>query len=827
MTTKPQLIKYYIFAIILMSSFFWSFHCYSQTKPKYNVLFILVDDMIQRCSMLGFPEVKTPNLERLASKGVVFTRSYTQFPLCNPSRTSLLTGWRPDKTKVFDNATSPRSKIGNAVKFLPEYFHDFGYRTERYGKILHSEFQDECTWDYAMYSSSMEADRSGSNLLTNLLAEGSTSPGQWWITLQNDSTKDAGRVCRATDSSLRKTKEQPFFIALGLQTPHAPFTPGIEDWNIYGDSSVRDSLPIDAKGTPGNLTGNGSGNIKLPNTPVNDRSDVPGVAFQGSGTLLLSDYAWRRSVHAYYAEVSEMDKQLGRVIDALDQLNLWENTIVIFTTDHGQHLGEHEGMWYKNDLFNESLHVPLIICAPGIKSGRCYKTVELVDIYPTLTQLCGIPSPTGLEGISVLPLLVNNNLTWKKAAFSQIMRGTNFTCRAVMNWGYHYNKWGAYTPELYDKINDPFEYTNLALDSLYSDTRAKMKALLDSGWKNAFPPSKDSVLFFRDADNDGYGNINQYIFSYTQPYGYVKDWTDCNDNNQAVHPYAAELCDGIDNDCDGSIDEIPVNIYPHDSSFICPDSSVILWTEPDSTAQFKWFKDGLPINNAVYATYKTSTSGKYSVYKKNRFGCSDTSIVVDVQAVNAPDAIITPSSNLNLCDTGVVLLTANVGENYTYQWQKGTTVIKGAKTRTYTPKSGGTFKVTVTNKYGCKKISKGITVTQPCAVTGKAAEIIAWKDSKKMSTEVLSDERLEQNASIFIYPNPSKGMAYVNFFSKDPKHVEMFVRSVDGKIIMKSSYSMVSGNNKISISLSNLSGGTYFISFIDNLKVQHISIQLL
>lgn len=806
-------------ALLLILFTFHAVYCYSQSKPKYNVLFILVDDMNERCSMLGFPEVKTPNLDRLAAKGVVFNNAYTQFPLCNPSRTSILTGWRPDKTKVFDNVTSPRSKIGTSTKFLPEYFHDFGYRTERYGKILHSEFQSECKWDYAPYGTEIGGDKKHvyeDREIEELIS--GIPGGQWWISTQADSTKDAGRMCRAADSSLRVAKTQPFFIALGLQTPHSPFTPGINDWNSYGEAQVQELMPINSSGKLGNFTGNGSGNFELPNTPINDRADVPNVAFQGSGTqLILPDDQWKKSIHAYYSEVTELDSQLGRVIDAIDQLNLWDNTIIIFTSDHGQHLGEHEGMWNKNDLFNESLHVPMIVCAPGISPGQCDKLVELVDIYPTLIQLCGLTAPLGLEGLSILPLLVNKNIQWKSAAFSELKRGTNFMCRATINESYHYNKWGTYIPELYNRITDHFEYNNLGIDSFYLDTLAKMKTLLDSGWKKALPPSKDSVLFFRDADNDGYGDINQHVFAYTAPTGYVMNWADCDDSNPAAYKGAKEICDGIDNNCDGIIDEVLVNIYPKDSGFFCTGKTITLSTDSDTLAGYQWLRNRYPIVGANGPSYTTSETGNYNVEKNigNCFGISNVSIIA---THNNPVAKITPSANLNLCDTGAVLLTANSGEDFTYQWQKGTTIIKGAKERTYTPKSGGTFKVMVTNKYGCQKLSAGVLVTHPCK--------IGEEPFAKMNATI-ANINLKENEKLIVYPNPSRGIININFISQNSKNIDILLSSVDGTVLLKSRFFAHAGNNNVSLNLKNLSSGSYIISLTDNLTVNHTHIQVL
>ena len=222
---------------------------------------------------------------------------------------------------------------------------------------------------------------------------------------------------------LKEPHTLPFFYGLGFIGPHNPFTPSLKYWNRTGDSSAKEMLPQDSSGTISpHFIGNGSGNIELPSTPPNDRRDVPRFEFFG-GQYLPSDSEWRRIIHAYDAEVAQTDAQLGYVLDEIDRQNLWANTVIVFFGDHGQHLGEHEGVWKKNTLFEESLHIPLIICAPG-KQGdkKCSKIVELEDIYPTLLELCSLPPLSTLEGSSLVPLLDNSTLIWKRAAFSQLKR---------------------------------------------------------------------------------------------------------------------------------------------------------------------------------------------------------------------------------------------------------------------------------------------------------------------------------------------------------------------------------------------------------------------
>jgi uncharacterized sulfatase len=264
-------------------------------------------------------------------------------------------------------------------------------------------------------------------------------------------------------------------------------------------------LPIDANGTTTDLKGNGSGNIIIPATPAGDRNDVPCNAFTGQENLGGLDL--KRVIHAYDGEVAQMDEQLGVVLDEMDRENLWQNTIVVFMSDHGQHLGEHEGLWGKQTLFEESLHVPLIVCVPGKPAGNCSRLVEYVDLYPTLTALCGLPLPTGMQGWNFAPLLNDPAVPWKRAIFSQVIRGT-LMARNVQTVQYSYNSWGTYGEELYDHNADPHEYTNLAGNSQYATVLKEMRTILAEGWVKSVPPPQCAgpQMFYFDNDGDGYGN---------------------------------------------------------------------------------------------------------------------------------------------------------------------------------------------------------------------------------------------------------------------------------------------------------------------------------
>ena len=391
---------------------------------------------------------------------MVFTHAYCQYPLCNASRTSLLSGWRPDKTQIFDNSVRPSSVMGPNVVYLPEYFKQFGYHTERYGKIMHSSFENDIKWDYA---EPPESSGSDANVLTTTVISNSIAfpGGDWWIREIADSRLKDGIEARNLVTRMQQKQSAPFFYALGIHA-HNPFTPSLHYWNMNGDASVQELLPVDANGTITNLKGNGSNSIHLPSTPLNDREDIPSIAFPGA-PIIKTNNEWKKTIHAYDAEVAQMDAQLGLVLDEMDRQNLWANTVVVFWSDHGQHLGEHEGTWLKNTLFEESLHIPLIVCVPGKPAGQCSRLVELVDLYPTLAELCKLPPPPKMQGTSFARLLGNPTLPWKRAIFSQVERERNdtITGRSIRTPQYRYTSWPTAGEELYDHNTDPHEYTNL------------------------------------------------------------------------------------------------------------------------------------------------------------------------------------------------------------------------------------------------------------------------------------------------------------------------------------------------------------------------------
>lgn len=421
-----------------------------QEKQKHlNVLFIAVDDLNRRIGCYGFSDVKTPNIDRLAKKGVLFQRAYCQYPLCNPTRTSFLSGLYPETTGIMDNKTPPRTYLKDDVEFIPQLFKKNGYFTARVGKIFHGAFDDESCWSISEDAKSRE----DKDTKKKIKARGE----QWLVTDGKDEDEPDGKTARRIVELLEQNKDKPFFISAGFHKPHLPWVAPKKYFDMY--------KPED---------------IKLPKEPEDDRDDIPEVALGKSGKS--EEYCnehRKEAIAAYYACISFMDAQLGVILDAMDKLNLWDNTIVVFWGDHGYHLGEHEGMWKKMSVFEESAGAPLIITAPQLKtSGQsCQRTVEFIDVYPTLVELCGLPQPKQkLEGKSLFSLLSNPNANWDKPAITVVQKG-RVLGKSVRTEKFRYTEWdeGDEGVELYNHENDPNEYKNLADDPACSEVIKELK----------------------------------------------------------------------------------------------------------------------------------------------------------------------------------------------------------------------------------------------------------------------------------------------------------------------------------------------------------------
>ena len=460
-----------------------------------NVLFIAVDDLNVALGTYGeYPTAKTPNIDRLASNGVRFDRAYAQDPLCNPSRTSFLSGRRPASTDVYGNFAEPRHHMGDVV-MLPEYFRAHGYFTARVGKIAHGRYEGSVEWDISENAARREHYLPGvdrSEVRDNSWIDGAEDglsraeilghlgrptgmPLTWRATDETEDETPDGQTTRRVIEIMRANRDKPFFIGAGFHKPHQPWV---------APATFFEQHPVSE--------------VELPGGPPDDTDDIPAPALGGypEDPDHTQDQQ-RQAIAAYHATVTLIDVQVGLLLDALVELELERSTIVVFVSDHGFHLGEHGGLWRKHTQFEESTRVPLIVRVPwGVAGASTSALVELVDLYPTLTDLCGLPEPAGLEGTSFRPVLEDPGRPWKEAVFSEAKRNRAHG-RSVRTARYRFTEWaplngdGPSEFELYDVENDPKEYDNLASTEGSEEIRQRLSRMLESGWQDAVPQDQD------------------------------------------------------------------------------------------------------------------------------------------------------------------------------------------------------------------------------------------------------------------------------------------------------------------------------------------------
>jgi len=444
---------------------------------RLNVLYVVSDDLNCALSCYGHQQVKSPNIDRLAARGVRFERAYCQFPLCNPSRASFLTGLRPDQTGVLNNAIQFRRNIPDVVT-MPQLFRQAGYFVARVGKLYHygvpgqigtDGLDDPPSWQKVINPRGRDKDDEPKIF--------SLTPGNFggtpsWLSADGaDEEQTDGIGAAEAIKLMEQLQDKPFFLAVGFYRPHTPYVAPHKYFGLY----PRDKLAI-VTTLPG------------------DRDDIPAPALT-STRRDLDEKLQREATQAYFASISFMDAQLGKLLDALDRLKLADNTIVVFHSDHGYHLGEHGMLWQKQSLFEESARVPLIVAAPGMKgNGRSSPRVaELIDVYPTLAELCGLTPPEKLPGQSLAGLLADPQQARDKPALTQVFRGGGgggkargkkakesakqdggggFAGYSLRRERWRYTEWdeGRRGVELYDHDADPQEYTNLAQDPKHAQT---------------------------------------------------------------------------------------------------------------------------------------------------------------------------------------------------------------------------------------------------------------------------------------------------------------------------------------------------------------------
>lgn len=476
---------------------------------KLNVLFIAVDDLKPELGCYGASHIKSPHIDALAAEGILFERAYCQQAVCSPSRTSLLLGRRPDTTRIYDLQTHFRKTLPDVVT-LPQFFKNHGYHVQGLSKIYHGGLDDPRSWSVPHWnpggpgygkpetlaalaeesarlrrergpaSEVLERDPQTGIVLRRTAPKWRARGPAWEDPDVADDALPDGKTTNEAIRILKEVRDRPFFLAVGYLKPHLPFVAPKRYFELY----PREEIAL----------------APNPNPPKN----CPPIALTSWGELRaykdipaqgpLSDEMARDLIRAYYASVSYVDAQVGRLMEALETFGLKSNTIVVLWGDHGWHLGDH-GLWCKHTNFESATRAPLILRVPGqrIPGAKTQALVEFVDIYPTLCELCGLPLPEGLEGTSMAPLLDDPERPWKTAAFSQYPRGSvmGYSMRTER---FRYTEWRPRkgdqpaAVELYDHQADPREDANLADEPELREVRRQLREQLEAGWRAAVPP---------------------------------------------------------------------------------------------------------------------------------------------------------------------------------------------------------------------------------------------------------------------------------------------------------------------------------------------------
>ena len=463
----------------------------TSAQGPYNVLFIIVDDLRPLLGCYGYPEIHTPNIDALAQRGTLFNRAYCQYPLCSPSRTSMITGLRPETTNVLDNRTDFRSKLPEAVT-LPQHFKENGYHTQSVGRVAHlPRLQDEKhSWSVPSWRPLW------------IPMDIPTTPSWQALDVADDELQD-GKTAKRAIQVLEQIKEQQFFLTVGFYKPHLPLRAPRKYFELY-DTQTFD-LPVSSvppKDAPDRALTNWNA--------IRRYQDLP------SGTTPLSDTKTLELIRAYAASTSYVDAQIGRVFAQLDRLGLTEETVIVFCSDHGHHLGEH-GIWGKQTLFEVSVRSPLIVSIPHQQSSETEALAELVDIYPTLCDACQLPVPPQLEGLSLMPLIEQPARPWKTAVFSQF-GGVAYGGISIRTERYRYTEWGQnsrWGVELYDYGVGPDETVNIAGLPENAELVAHLSERLHAGWQAALPEVRQQIPIPRtlpwDINNDGVVDIRDLV----------------------------------------------------------------------------------------------------------------------------------------------------------------------------------------------------------------------------------------------------------------------------------------------------------------------------
>ena len=541
-----------IFCAALLLAPLAALHAADAKIARPNVLFIAVDDLRPDLGCYGNKVVQSPNIDRLAARGIVFNHAYCQQAVCSPSRSSLMTGRRPDATRVWDLETHFRVALPDVVT-LPQYFKANGYHSAALSKIYHHGFEDGRSWSNPhWYPSGQTVDTDPVDWTRRIVKKvpGGVQENSKAAAPKDNDKPAAGKAGKApkgdafeaspkSDDELPdgataaeavkrlhelKAKGQSFFLAVGFLKPHLPFVAPKKYWDLYDPETIplpaTDRLPEGAPEFAGHTNGE-----------LHSYANVP------QGNPIPAGFA-KQLRHGYYACISYTDAQIGRLLDALEKEGLAENTVVVLWGDHGWQLGDH-GLWHKHTNFELAARAPLVLSVPQQKSAgqKCDAPVEFVDIYPTLADVCGLPVPAGLDGTSLKPWIENPSVPKAKVAISQYPRGGAALGASLMGYSIRDERWrltlwrdrssqAIAATELYDEQNDPAETRNVAGKT---ENKAIIEALSkhlprpietkQAAKASAAKPALDRAALFakKDANQDGKLSREEFMANQSDP----------------------------------------------------------------------------------------------------------------------------------------------------------------------------------------------------------------------------------------------------------------------------------------------------------------------
>jgi len=518
--------KYLFFQISIITIIISSCTSYAQEqqKTKPNIIFISVDDLRPTLGVYGDTIAVTPNIDQLAAEGMTFRQTFSQVAVCAPSRASLMTGLRPDSTRVWHLGDKFREINPNTVT-MPQYFSKFGYTTVNLGKIFHNYMPDSISWDEPdlrpskylkkdwlnrdgeTFYISEEVNNSQAVKRDSLLklrpiryADGwNTGPALEAADVHDSLYYDGAQteLAKKTLNRLAKT-ETPFYMGLGYFRPHLPFTAPKKYWDLY------DAQKIPLAANP-NVPQNAPGHTMNSMYELRHYDGFNDIGHPQS-EFKMNEERSRKLKHGYYASVSYVDALVGNLVAHLKEIGLYDNTIIILWGDHGWKLGDHNS-WGKMTNYNIDLQVPMIIRYPNQENrgAQTFEITELVDMFPSLCDIAGIEVPNYMQGTSFLPLIKNPKRTWKSAAFSQFHRrpkvsadGNRYMGYSINTKEYHYIEWYTWDPktgtrgeltgkELYDRKNDPNETVNIIAEDKLTEVKTSLAKQLEAGWRKAKP----------------------------------------------------------------------------------------------------------------------------------------------------------------------------------------------------------------------------------------------------------------------------------------------------------------------------------------------------